>query len=123
MNKLSLKLTGLILFGLPVVAKAQVDPSATGLDETAAAAGYGESLPTLTNVIAGLINAFLGLIGIVLVILLIYGGVMWMTASGSTEQLTKAKAILVNSFIGLLIIVAAYAISLYVVQALVGAVT
>lgn len=123
MKKLYYKIIGLVLLGLPTGALAQIDPSDTGLTETASSAGYGESLPTLTNIIAGIINAFLGIIGIVLVILLIYGGVMWMTASGSPDQLKKAKAIIVNAVVGLIIVVAAYAIALYVTQALVTAVT
>lgn len=43
-------------------------------------------------------------VGFVFVILLIYGGYLWMTAGGNEEQLTKAKKTIVNSVIAVLII-------------------
>lgn len=115
----------LIIVGLtatPLVALAQITPEQTGLQRTAAEAGYGEETPSLALVIAGIINVVLGLIGLILVVLLIYGGVLWMTAQGNTEQIKKAKAVLINSIIGIIIIVASYAIASYVLSALVGTV-
>lgn len=75
-------------------------------------------------IIGGLLNAILGLLGLVLFVMFIYGGFLWMTAGGNTEKVKQAKDILLNAIIGLIILVAAFAISTYVVsllsQALVG---
>ena len=38
-------------------------------------------------------------VGFIFVILMIYGGYLWMTAGGNEEQLTKAKKVIVNSII------------------------
>lgn len=43
-------------------------------------------------------------VGFIFVILVIYGGYLWMTAGGNEDQLTKAKKILTNSVIAVLII-------------------
>lgn len=69
-------------------------------------------------VIANIIRAVLGLIGIILVILIMYGGYLYMTAGGNDEQIGKAKAILKNAVIGLAIILAAYSIVLFVMKML-----
>lgn len=86
--------------------------SQTGLDQA--------SLPVI---IGNIINVVLGLLGIILVVLLIYGGFLWMTAGGGETQITKAKKIIFNSIIGLVITIAAYAISSYVISAIVAAAT
>jgi len=77
-------------------------------------------LPTL---IGNLINIALGLLGIILVVLVVYAGFLWMTAAGSKEQVTKAKEILTRAIIGIIIVVAAYAISEYVISAITTAAT
>ncbi|MFH1142496.1 MAG: hypothetical protein V1695_02175 [Candidatus Uhrbacteria bacterium] len=80
----------------------------------------GSDLPTL---IGSIINIALGLLGILLVVLVVYSGFLWMTAAGSKEQVTKAKEILTRAIIGIIIVVAAYAISDYVISAITTAAT
>lgn len=63
---------------------------------------------------AFIINIFLGLIGIVFTAYLIYGGFLWMTAAGNQDEITKAKKIITNSVIAIVIILAAFAISRFV---------
>jgi len=53
--------------------------------------------------------------------LAIYAGYNWMTAQGEEEKVTKAKDTLTAAIIGLVIVIAAYAISYYVISALGGA--
>ena len=117
-----------MMFGLllcPVVGFAQIDPSETGLDEAAKEAGFVAdegSAPELTTFIGTIINVVLGLSGIALVVLFVYGGILWMTAMGNKEQVDKSKRLLINSIIGIVIIVAAYAIADYIVASLTVAV-
>ncbi len=70
---------------------------------------------------ADIINVALGFLGIVAVVIVLYGGFMWMTAAGNEERISKAKQILSAGIIGLVIIVMAWAIASYVVKALVNA--
>lgn len=48
----------------------------------------------------------------------LYAGIMWMTAQGNEEQVTKAKTMIRNAIIGFIIISAAYAITYYVIGAI-----
>lgn len=56
------------------------------------------------------IQFLLGFLGLVAVIIIMYGGWMWMTAAGNAERVEQARAILRNGLIGLAIILASAAI-------------
>ncbi len=74
-------------------------------------------------VAARIIRTFLGLLGIVALVLVLYGGYTWLTAGGNEEKIGRAKNILVNAGIGLLIILSSYAITSFVISKLVAATT
>jgi len=85
--------------------------------------GYGGVTPTpasLAELVATIIKAFLGLLGIIFVVLIIYAGYGWMTAAGEEEKVNKAKDTLKQAVIGLIIIIAAYAITYFVFSNLPG---
>lgn len=67
--------------------------------------------------VALIINTFLGLLGVVFLILTVYGGFIWMKARGNEKEVERAKGILTDSIIGLVIVFAAYAISSFVIRA------
>ncbi|MCK5510712.1 hypothetical protein KAI65_04195 [Candidatus Parcubacteria bacterium] len=60
------------------------------------------------------ISAILSLIGVVFLILMIYGGFIWMNSRGNDQEIQKALTIIRNSIIGLLIVIAAYAITAFI---------
>ena len=68
----------------------------------------------LANNINNIINIALSLLGIIFVLLTIYGGIIFMTARGNEEQTQKAKSVIIQSIIGLIIVIGAYAISYFV---------
>ncbi len=68
--------------------------------------------------IARIIRVALGLLGTVFLVLLLYGGYLWMTAGGNPEQIESSKKILINATIGIAIILSAYAIVLLVMRLL-----
>lgn len=70
-----------------------------------------------------IINAILGLLGIVATVLVLYAGFMWMTAGGNDEQVGKARKILISAVIGLAIILSAWAITSFVLSNLYEATT
>lgn len=57
-----------------------------------------------------IINVVLGLLSVVFLILIIISGINWMTASGNEESITKAKTILKQAIIGLLIVISSWGI-------------
>ena len=79
------------------------------------AAGFSETV-SLATIVGNIIKAFLSILGMVFMAYIIYAGQLWMTARGSEEQITKAKAIIRGSIIGIIIIFAAYAITSFVVN-------
>lgn len=71
-----------------------------------------------TQIISTVIQVFLSLLGIIFVILLVYGGYLWMNARGNEEQVKKAKDTIRMAIIGLVIVTSAYAITYFVFNAL-----
>lgn len=89
-----------------------------GLDETAAAAGFQQQ--NLAIIIGRIIAAFLGVLGVVFLVLVIYAGWLFMTAAGNDERVAKAKKVLTSAIIGLIIVLSSYAITAFVVQRITG---
>jgi hypothetical protein len=68
----------------------------------------------LIGLVFKIIRYLLGFLGVVAVIILIYGGFLWMTAKGDEERVRKAKKTIINGLIGLIIILLSYAIVSFV---------
>lgn len=60
------------------------------------------------------VNVALQLVGLIFLLLTIYGGFLWMTARGAEDQITKARDIVIAAVIGLVIVISAYAITVFV---------
>jgi len=69
------------------------------------------------------INAALSVVGIIFLVLMLYGGYLWMTARGKEERLEKAKNTLEAAIIGLIIALAAYGITYFVVSRIIESTT
>jgi cytochrome bd-type quinol oxidase subunit 2 len=89
-------------------------------DKIQESAGFDSSL-TLGEAVAVIVKTFLGLLGVIFVILIIIAGYNWMTAAGDEEKIKKATSTIRSAIIGLIIIVAAYAITYFVFANLPGA--
>lgn len=70
----------------------------------------------LTGDITGIINAIIGVLGIVCVVVMIIGGVNYMTSSGDAGKVKKAKDTILYGMIGLVICVLAFAIVNFVIS-------
>lgn len=105
----------------PLQALAQ-NPFQTALNQANAVANTAgiQSQRTLPEIVGLIINILLGFLGIVFLVLLIYAGFLWMTAAGDKSKVEKAQDMIRQAIIGLVVIVAAFAISNFVLQALVN---
>lgn len=74
-------------------------------------------------IVMGIVEVFLGFLGILFLSYIVYAGYLWMTAGGNDEKVAKAKSIIRNSIIGLAIIVSAYGITRMVICNLIVATT
>ena len=81
-------------------------------------AGFDTNLETPEPFISVIIKTALSFLGVLFLILMIYGGFLWMTARGNEEQVTKSKNLIIAAVIGLVIVLASYAISSFVVSSL-----
>jgi len=125
-NKLFIKITAIffvlvlaviLFFGSAV--QAQENDIQSGLQDTGEAAGLQTDDPRA--IVGRIINIALGLLGSVAIIIVLYGGFLYMTAGGESEKVDKAKKVLINGFIGLTIILSSYAIVSFVINRLMGA--
>src|SRR5438552_3226679 len=118
MTRAGAALTGLVA---PLVVFAAGNPfqkSQSDLGTIQTASGVSaQDLPTL---VGRIINAVLGVLGLLLLVYLLYGGFLWMTSGGEEEGVKKAKRMITNAIVGLVIIMAAVAISNFVINALVN---
>lgn len=85
-----------------------------GLDIFGAITNLGADLNAIKSV-AELINFALSFVGVIFVIIIILAGLQWMTSGGNDEKIASAKKSLGAGIIGLIIILAAYAIAEFVV--------
>ena len=82
----------------------------TGLDKSG-----GGDLPTI---VGGIVGAVLGVLGAVLLLMIVYAGFLWMTAQGKDDQIKKAKQMIFNAIIGIIIVASAWAITSFVLNQL-----
>lgn len=69
-------------------------------------------------IVGGVINVFLGVLGVIALGFVIYGGFVWMTAAGNEEKIAQAKKTLQNAVIGLVIILMSAAIVNFILNRL-----
>jgi len=107
----------LALCFLPTVAFAQ--DFTTQIQKTGDAV-YGASVGNqdLATVIGRILSVLLSAIGVVLLVIIIYAGFLWMTAGGNPESVKKAKSMLINAIVGVVILAASFAITQFVVSSL-----
>lgn len=89
-----------------------LDQAGAGLQEaTNQAYGGGQEVKLEGDPLVGglvkIINTLLTFTGVIFFLILIYGGWLWMTARGNDSQIDKAKNILKEVIIGLIIIILA----------------
>lgn len=69
-------------------------------------------------VIGNIIKGLLGLTGTVTVIMMVYGGLLWMTASGNDKAVGQAKQIILWTAIGLILVFFSYTILKFLFESL-----
>lgn len=80
----------------------------------------GEEATSIPAIIGRVINAALGISGSIAILMVIYGGVTWLTSGGSTDRITKGKNVLVWATIGLAIIFGAYSLVNFILSKALG---
>lgn len=84
-----------------------------------AATGYGPysqpaSETTLASTLGIVINVALSILGVIFLLITIMSGYQWMTAQGNEAQVTKAKDSVTRAIIGLIVVIASYAVWFFI---------
>jgi hypothetical protein len=87
-----------------------VDNTKTMLEKVGDNAGYAkyEGDDVFYGGIGSIVNAFLGLLGVIFIILMIYGGFLWMTAGGEEDRINKATKTIHRAVLGLIILASSF---------------
>ena len=88
--------------------------------EAAKADGMPEELIGETGVFTRITNTVLYIVGIISVIMLIYGGLRYILSGGDSKKVTDAKNTILYAIIGLIISILAYAIVNFVINSTLG---
>jgi cytochrome bd-type quinol oxidase subunit 2 len=109
----------LVLLSVESVSAQNIETN-MGLGATGDAAGFSSTLKSRTpaETIGVIINTLLSLVGVGFLGLMIYGGYIWMIARGNEQEVERAKKSIEQGVTGLIIILAAYAITVFIGQAL-----
>ncbi len=106
----------LLVVGQVALAQDPVNPSGVnsalnGLNNTANVGGIQTSQTDLPIIIGRVVGAALALVGAIFFMLILWAGFGWMLAKGNEEEITKAKETIIGAFLGLIVILGAYAIT------------
>lgn len=82
------------------------------------------NLPTnfqsVPKIIAEIFNFVIAISGAIFLIMLLVGGVQYLTGAGNEETTTKARRLMVDAIIGFILVIAAYAIGVFIINRLYG---
>jgi hypothetical protein len=109
MKKIALIATSVALLASPMIALAATSYS---IENIGASVGLGTS--DLKQTVVNIIQWVLGILALVAVVMIILGGFQWMTAAGNEEKIEKAKKVISAAVIGLIIVLLAWAIVIFV---------
>ncbi len=114
---------GLLLVsqGLTPVAHAQGDPNILWGGNLNQAQfqnqlGLGDNDPR--EIAANIVRILLGFLGLIAVVIILLGGFKWMTAGGNEEKVGEARKLIIQGIVGLIIILAAFGISTFVINSI-----
>lgn len=87
-----------------------------GLDDSLKQGEVGAALikDTPQTMAGTIVSAVLSLLGVIFFLLILYGGIRWMIAQGNESEVEKAKQIIIAAVSGLVIVLAAYAITAFI---------
>ena len=75
---------------------------------------------TVGQLIGRIVKSLMGIVGVVAVLMIVWGGIMYMTSAGNDEKIGTAKKIITGAIIGLAISILAYTLVDFVIKAIGG---
>lgn len=106
----------LVAVGMSALGWMAASPVMAQVNTNITISGYGTNDPE--EIVINLINWVLGILALIAVVLILFGGFKWMTAAGNPSKVEEAQKLLIAAIIGMVIVMAAWGISLYAVSVL-----
>jgi len=78
---------------------------------------FGLGTADLEQTVITIVQWALGLLALVAVVIIIWAGFIWITAGGNDEKLEKSKKMITAAVVGLIVVLLAWAIVIFVVGA------
>lgn len=111
---------GLIIAFIAFLFTMSVAPAVAALDVGLDYGTYtGLGTKDIREGLMAVIQVLLGFLGIIAIIIILYGGFVWLTSAGNEEKVGQAKKIITAGIIGLVIIFVSYAIASFVITQLI----
>ena len=99
---------------MPVITHAQGTATTFSVESVGSQIGLGDA--DLRETVINIIRWLLGFMTLIAVVFIIWGGFMWLTAGGNEERVEKAKQTITAAVIGLIVILLAWAIVIFVAR-------
>lgn len=113
---------GLVTLATPVYAASCGDGTAAGeaMCGVSQIDSSGTTSTTVYDTVKTIINVLLFVVGIIAVVMIIWGGISYVLSSGAADKAKKARDTIVYSVVGLIVAITAYAIVQFVFSSLGG---
>jgi len=82
----------------------------------------GFSTQDLKVTIENIVRIIVGFLGIITVVIILAGGFKWIASGGNEDKIAEAKKLISAGVVGLVVVLAAYAIASFVINSLSAAV-
>ena len=111
----------LTFFTIPVLAVEAPPESVKLINPIKGTAAKPEGTLDVKIIAGNAIKQFTGILGSLALLMFVYGGFLWLTSAGNSDQVKKGTGAMLWSGIGIVIIFSSYAILTLVFKALSGA--
>jgi len=74
----------------------------------------------IPDLVGGIIKYILGIVGVLALVMFVYGGITWMTSAGGAEKIKKGKDTIIWAVLGLAFVFFSYAILDFILRAFVS---
>jgi len=108
------------IMGLAIIINAYAAPTSGTKTSTAKLKNPLGEIDTVGELAGQIVKTLMGVVGVIAVLMLIWGGIMYMTSAGNDEKIGTAKKIITGAIIGLVVSILAYVIVDFVIKAIGG---
>ena len=86
----------------------------TGADKATRPSAVPEGFASVENVVTLIFNTIITISGVIFLIMLLIGGIQYLTGAGNEEATGKAKKMMIDAIVGLIIVLASWAIGTWI---------